>query len=492
MNKYIRAVIINILYFGISSLFFLIITPVALHSMGEDFFGLWSILNAILVFSGVGNLGIGVVVNKFASEKSGTATDKSEIITASTLILIPMAILCCVILILVRAWIIPKMDISQALREDFSQSILIISFCLIPQFLSQVPYGYILSQLKNGLSGFIELAVHITSWVGAIILAITTHDLKMMALWLLIVQVLTMLYLYYSIFRMIGYRLKFNLDVFKRITKFSSFTFLGSLANAIFLQLDRVLVGFMLGPAAAGAYTVGTSVGLRLSMITGQVTEVMVPYASFKQTNNDDTSLFENFRSLSRLINIALAVLGGLLIIWMKEILTLWISAEYAGNYSGVFSLLILAYMTLSLSRPGHQTLTGIGHVRFSARIYILMSLLTIMGIYWLSPLYGLNGAAAAKLFSILLLSMNLYVYYLLKGRISIKYFLEDNGLAITFTFAGYLLILLNATVIMRIMFSIIIITFTLISLLTNRFIKVKTRIMLKKIFMIMRFKNSE
>lgn len=482
MNKYIKAIFYNLIFFTISTLAFLILTPLAIRIMGDEFYGLWSILNAILVFSRIGNLGIGVVVIKFASEKSGANAGANAIITAGALIAIPMAMVSCGILILTRGWIIPRIAMPQALQEEFNQSIVIASLCLFPQYLSLVANGYLLSQLKNGLSRFIELVIQITSLSGAIIVAKATHNLKFMVSWMLIMQVLKMICLYYFVFRITGYLLKFNEATFRRMIKFSLFNFLETLAINIFQQLDRVSVGFMLGPTAAGAYAVGTSVSLRLSMITGQVTDVMVPYASRKHTENDHTTLFENFRNMTRLINVVLAVMGGLLVVWMKEILTIWISSEYAINYGEVFCLLVLAYVILSLSRPGHQTLTGMGHVRFMARIYFATSLLMIAGIYLLSPRYGLIGAAIAKLSSILLLIFNLYAYYQLRGRISLKKFIADNGWAISFTFAGYLLVLFGVPIILRILFSILIISLALIWCWRDNFIRGQIKLILDKL----------
>ena len=101
--------------------------------------------------------------------------------------------------------------------------------------------------------------------------------------------------------------------------------------------MDRVIVGFV-GPATAGVYAVGTSVGLRMSMVTGQATEVMIPYASLKDAANDRFKLYAVFRKLSKYISLMVACLGGLLVLWMDEILSLWISPAYASNYSNIFA----------------------------------------------------------------------------------------------------------------------------------------------------------
>ena len=66
MNRYLRAVSANMLLFGLSTLFFLVITPVAIRLMGDEFYGAWAILNALMLLSNVGTLGMASIVSKYA------------------------------------------------------------------------------------------------------------------------------------------------------------------------------------------------------------------------------------------------------------------------------------------------------------------------------------------------------------------------------------------------------------------------------------------
>ena len=66
--------------------------------------------------------------------------------------------------------------------------------------------------------------------------------------------------------------------------KFSFLLFTQSIANILSQQFDRLAVGFLLGPVFAGAYSIGTSVGLRLSIIAGLAATVMTPYSSLKDS----------------------------------------------------------------------------------------------------------------------------------------------------------------------------------------------------------------
>ena len=174
--------------------------------------------------------------------------------------------------------------------------------------------------------------------------------------------------------RLFPFCIQLNISSLKKMFNFSKFMFLENLAILLFQQFDKVIVSFTLGPSIAAIYSIGTSLSLRLSMVTGQVTEVMIPYASLRESLDDRVKLFLVFRKLSAYISLFLSGISGLLIIWMYDLLSIWISPDFAVSNTEGFRILIIAYGLLSLCRPAHQTLTGIGKVRFTALVLLLLN----------------------------------------------------------------------------------------------------------------------
>ncbi len=112
----------------------------------------------------------------------------------------------------------------------------------------------------------------------------------------------------------------------------------------------------------------------------------------------------------------------------MHEILSLWISSDYADKYAGAFKILIVAYTLLSLCRSGHQTLIGLGKVKFTSLVYLFSSIFMLISLYFLSRFFGLIGAAIANLIMVILLVFNLYVYKTLSMQIRLRDVIEDLG----------------------------------------------------------------
>ena len=415
MNKYLRAISSNLIFFTINAVFFLVITPVLIRVMGEEFYGLWMILMALMLFSNVGTLGINTIVMKFSSEVISDEKKNifyNQVVTSGYIIVFAMAMLMAILLFVSRNIIVDRLDTTVAYKMQFKQAITWSIFGLFPQFVSRVPQGFLLGQLENHTVRKTELLASIFLFGGAALIAWVEKNLALIAVWNLVINLL-ILGLYLASIRHYLSPLLWKPDwqTLRRMFAFSKWMSVQSLAIALFQQFDRVLVGIVLGPALAGVYSVGTSIALRLSMVVGQITEVMVPYASLKETLGDSKKLYSIFRQLSRYISLLIAGFGSFLIIWMPEILSLWISPEYAKKYATVFQILIVAYSLLSLCRPAHQALVGMGQVKFAAIIYLFSTLLMLMGVLLSARSFGLIGAVSANLALIFLLIFNLTLY---------------------------------------------------------------------------------
>jgi len=428
MNKYLKAVSANILFFVINIIFFLIITPIAIKIMGEEFYGLWTILLALMLFTNIGNLGVSTIVMKFASEvpKDNFQTHSNRIITSGFIIVGIMALLVAILLLLTRYLIASNINTQIKFQEQLNNAILWIALSIFPQFLIRVPQGFLLSQLHNQTVRQIELFSTISLWCGVILLSLIAKNLVYIAFWCFFSNIVILLFYVWSMNRMINFHFQFNSEIIKKMLNFSGYMFLESIAITLFQQVDKIIVGFTLGPTFAGVYSVGTSLALRLSMVSGQATEVMIPYASLKDSLGDQQRLYIIFRQLSRYVSLIIAIIGSSLIIWMHEILSLWISPYYAMQYTDTFSILIIAYSLLSISRPAHQTLTGMGKVKFTAIVYLLSTIIMLNGVFFLSSKFGLIGASAANMILISLLIFNLYVYHIFHNPIQWKYILID------------------------------------------------------------------
>jgi O-antigen/teichoic acid export membrane protein len=470
MNNYLRAISTNFIFFTINVFFFLVVTPLAIKTMGAELYGLWVILLALMLLSNIGNLGTDTIVMKLSAEAQDPFDghlQTHQILSAGYFIVLVMAMITAALLLGGTNLIVNNFNINVDLREQFHQALFWIAASIVPQFLTRVPHGYLLSQLRNRAARQIELISSISLWTGAIVIALLDKDLVSVAAWCFFNNCIVFGLYFRASQQLIPFRLLWHSSTIKKMLRMSRYLFLECLAITLFQQFDKVVLGFTLGPAIAGVYSIGTSLALRLSMVTGQATEVMIPYASLKESLDDRERLYAVFRQLSRYISLMLAGMSSFLIIWMYDILSIWISTNFAISYANVFRILIIAYGWLSMCRPAEQTLTGLGKVKFTAIVYFSSTILMLVGVFFLSRNFGIIGAVASNLVLVLLLLFNIYLYFTFEGVFPLKHILVDLhwGLFLPILIYGLSLLLpdsmlsykLMETIILVIIFSLII-----------------------------------
>lgn len=416
-NKYIKAVSYNFAYFLISSLAYLVLTPIAIRVMGAEFYGLWMILFAVGQLSVIGTLGIESIVNKFASEVNEEQDAGANILSSAMTIVFSMALIVAVVLFALRNPLAESISPSPEYLQQFKDGLAVYALVIIPQFLIRVFHGFFLSQIMNRFARTMDLLNSILPMLGGVLFSLLFKDLFLLALWNLLVSFLVLVLYIFKTRRVIHLRWLPTQATIRRMLGFSVFMFIESAAITLFQQFDRLLVALTLGPVASGVYSVATGVGLRMSIIAGNITEVLVPYASRKNSLGERGALEGTLNKVSRYVSLIAALVGGFLIVWMKELLSLWISPQYAETNSLFFCIIILAYSILSLSRPAHQTLVGLGKVKFTAPAYLTSSIFMLLAVYLLSRQFGLIGAGTANLVMLLLLGMNIFLYRWFNGR---------------------------------------------------------------------------
>lgn len=406
----------NVSYLVIQSLLFVVMTPLVLKALGPEVYGLWIIMAAITGFANLASFGMGGGVTKYVSEFSvaDDAGDRiSAVISFSFLFILLSGILTGLVLFFFSHWIAVKMTHNTGEAFQLARALTIISCGITLTFLIQIPKGVLFALVYHKVVGAIDVAQSVFILVAALIIGLKGGDIVALAVSLITIN-LTILVILIIIALQVtrSFSLHFTLDLglARQILRYSLFAWLSGIGTLLFTQADRILVGIMLGPAAAGAYAICTGVAARLNSLASSATQVLVPFASSYQAHGKNAEIAKVFLNLLRIIGCLVAVLGIVLIFWSKWILSIWISPEFSLTYNGVFGILILAYALFSMATPGYYIAFGLGRPEVPAILNVGGALLMLIFIGILSPRWGLFGAGVANLAYTAAILVNFYV----------------------------------------------------------------------------------
>ncbi|MFZ0037049.1 MAG: oligosaccharide flippase family protein [Candidatus Acidiferrales bacterium] len=196
----------------------------------------------------------------------------------------------------------------------------------------------------------------------------------------------------------ISFKLEFDRSLWHRISSFGMYSWLQSVAAMTFGQADKLIVGALMGAAAAGRYSICTQLASMVHVIVGSAFGFLFPQFSRRHEAGDLRGLTQVFRwamALNWALTFALAfplIVGG------KQILTLWLGRAFADQSSTLLAVLALGYAWLSINVVPYLMLLGLGKIRFACVTSIAAGAVSVAAAVLLIPRFGLVGAGLGRI----------------------------------------------------------------------------------------------
>ena len=177
---------------------------------------------------------------------------------------------------------------------------------------------------------------------------------------------------------------------FRRMLGFGWALTASSVAGFFLYQIQRFLVGFVMGPAAVSIYQAASVVPSKLHAAVNAASEVMFPLAS---ASRDRASLRQVY--LRMLGASALAALAGFagLVILARPLVGWWLGETVAASVAPLIPVFALAYFFLALSPAPFHLVNGIGRPGLNTWFYAVNALLNVA----LIGAFALSGLTLAK-----------------------------------------------------------------------------------------------
>ena len=261
----------------------LVVTPVVIHSIGKDAFGIWSFIGSATIFLSLLDLGVGPSIVRFGAEARGRrrTDDVNEIASAGlalygaiTLVSLPIG--------LVLAWIVPVLvDAPDDLLWESRIATLLVVAC-IWRALSARPVQQparrpaAVGSPEPGeprLDGAVRGARRHApaAWGGLVLLAALSLGATLLRLAIPLAWLRAELPAL-RIARRFATRARI-----RELASFSSSNFLVHIANKIVFSTDVIVVGIVLGAVASGVYAVPAKLFALAFGLGTAVTTLMYP-----------------------------------------------------------------------------------------------------------------------------------------------------------------------------------------------------------------------
>jgi O-antigen/teichoic acid export membrane protein len=378
--------------------------PFLLARLGLEEFGIWMLVLALTGSLSVFNFGLGDATIKFISERRGARdtdginrTFHANLMLGVLLGALSAAGIVAAAPLCARVFMSARADAVATTVCSFRVGGVILALRSVDSILANTLRGFeeyaAAAKVSIGVKcGTIASAVALVSHGHGVLSILETN-----AVWIA-AGILAYAVRVRRVLPQASFWPKFDRTIGRKITSFGIFAWLQSLAAMLFTQADKLIVGGLMGAAAAGRYSVCTQLAAMVHMIVASAFGFLFPRFSRQHEAGELEELKHTFR---RAMAVNWAFAGALalpLLFGGHRILTLWLGRAFADESSLLLAVLVFGYLWLSINVVPYLALLGLGRVRYNCVVGVLGGCASACASAFLIPRYGLLGAGFGKI----------------------------------------------------------------------------------------------
>lgn len=389
---------------GLSLLIGIISTPILIQTLGLENYGLWILVSSTLVLIGIAEGGLASTSLYFVSKD--LKDDISKLQTSILVISVGMILLS--FTALVACYFLAPIISNQFQNINSSQESIITlglrigGIVVWGRMLQGVIAGFEQAFDKYAIYNVSNTVQRLANNVSILFVASLTKDIIRIIQTQALITILFLIFHILFTFSLLKGIHFFPMNIkkiettrIKEILNYSFSIWITTIGSAVFSQLDKVLIGGVLGVKSLGVYAAITSISSTINNISGTVSQPILPKVSGLdiKLHKDKIKAVDYFIKGCH-INYRITILISVFILFLSpEICKIILPKEYNVTYVYLFIACILIYCLYSLNSFSYYFLLGIKKEAFVMKVVISTSIATVVLIYISAIYYGIIGA---------------------------------------------------------------------------------------------------
>lgn len=451
MNQIKAGAALNYVIIGLNTLTGLLYTPYMLRCLGQNEYGLYSIVASVIAYLTLLDFGFGSAIVRYTAKIRATGTRRQEwelygmFTSGYTMIGV----------IVTLAGLALYFNVDRMFDRTMTPDDLHQARIMMGLMVANLAVTFPLSVFGSVITAYEKFVFQRTVTILRIILStvvmIAVLAMGYKAVALVVVQtvfsvlalIINLVYCLYRLKIKVWFR-RYDMALFKEIMLFSWWNFLGAIVDRIYWGTGQFILGIYCGTVAVAIFSVGIMLmNLYMSMSTS-FNSVLLPRITVLATQEGkDEEISELFIRTGRLQFCVLALILSGFIVVGRQFILLWAGADYGESYT-IALIFFVALICPLIQNVGITILLARGQQQFRSLTYFFIALASLGGQVAVAQRYGAVGCAAViglTLFVGQWVIMN--IYYRVKQRLSIGRFwrqiLKMSIIPAAMTIAGYL-----------------------------------------------------
>lgn len=399
----------------------LLYTPFMLRMMGQNEYGLYSLVASIVAYLTVLDLGFGNAIVRYTAKfRAQNKIDEQYEMFGMFFVLY------CVIgllTLMIGGWLYVNIDTlfgATMTSEDLDKlriMMLLMVFNLAFTFPMSV-WGAIISAYENFVfQRLVNIVRIILNTLVMIVLLYLGYKAIAMVVVLTLFNVMTLLINAWYCCKKLRIKVRFvrfRWAFLSEVSVYSFWIFLNAIMDRIYWSTGQFVMGMFVGAAAVAVYAVAIQLEHIFMSFSTSISSVFLPKVTAMITReNNEQAVSDLFIRTGRIQYIIMLFILIGFILFGKQFILLWAGADYEESYA--IALLFFIPLTVPLIQNlGITILQARNQMKFRSSLYVVIALLSLGISIPLAKLYGGVGCAvgtAVALTAGQIVAMNIYYY---------------------------------------------------------------------------------
>jgi O-antigen/teichoic acid export membrane protein len=386
----------------------LISIPVLLASLGKDQFGLWVLVMAFVGLDSAAGLGMAAATIKYVSDYRGRGDLEGAARCArqtSTIALIAGSVVGAVIALL-APWLATTVFSKMGDPVTVSRAITVGGVILLLLQMEGVFTAVLKGCERFDAAAISDAIIKVSIFALACISAWLTGDVVLALVVWAAGSLIGVAIRACVASRLLGHSvadLIWDRSTVREVFSFGGWNWLQGVGNSLFLQVDRLVIGAVLGAQALGVYGICMQVASQIHSIPASGLSFIFPVVSRKLAADPRAGVGRLILPAA-LVNIALSACLALpLLVFGDWLLTIWVGADMQAAVGTLLFWMTLVYFLTSMSIAPYFLLLGSGDVRYASVINIAGGAGSALVAILLVPIMGLMGGVIGRAVTVFL-----------------------------------------------------------------------------------------
>jgi O-antigen/teichoic acid export membrane protein len=376
--------------------------PYTVRGLGPERFGILSIAWVLLGYFGLFDLGLGRATTKFVAEclSLGDTKRMTALVWTSLWSQVLFGAMGALIAVAATPVAVHRfLNISPSLIGETQATFFILAGSLPLVLAANALRGVLEAGQHFAVVNYVRVPANASIFVLPAVALMFGAKLPAIV-WLLVLARVgaALAYLWFCLRLYPALRRTFAIDprMVRPLLVYGGWVTVSSIVAPLLSYLDRFAVGSVISMAAVGYYTVPSEMITRLQVVPSSLSATVFPAFSSLDATASLTKLEELcVRSLKALF-LTLGPLSLLVILFARQILQLWLGADFAVKGAPVLQILAAGALVNALSFVPFGMLQALGRPDLTAKFHLLELPFYAALLWFLLARMGITGAAVA------------------------------------------------------------------------------------------------